>query len=360
MKDITYIFTGGRNLKLKSNEIMASDFFYGFIEFQQKIDNANFFELGEENTKLIDKLIIKITKLPIYFFKALRTRNYKDIIKTKNIIFVNESSLFSFFPIFFLLRKNFRGKLHFIPMGLVDTFITGNFITRRIIKFCLSYIDNILFIGKGELENYHKHIGINSNNCQYIPFSIDVDFWKDKETKIRNIKNLLFIGNDRNRDYQLINELSESIQKYNLTVITTNEMYISKEKENIKHIKGSWRSGILTDVQILDEYKKADLVIIPLSETTQPSGQSVALQSMSSGTPVLITRTKGFWDEINFINKKNIFFVENNNPDTWIKFIDNIASDLPLLKNVSEDGKNVVNEIHNIKKFTEKLDIFLA
>ena len=86
-------------------------------------------------------------------------------------------------------------------------------------------------------------------------------------------------------------------------------MYISKEKENIKHIKGSWRSGILTDVQILDEYKKADLVIIPLSETTQPSGQSVALQSMSSGTPVLITRTKGFWDEINFINKKIYFLL---------------------------------------------------
>jgi hypothetical protein len=44
----------------------------------------------------------------------------------------------------------------------------------------------------------------------------------------------------------------------------------------------------------------------------------------------------------------------------WIKFIDSIASDLPLLKSVSEDGKNVINEIHNIKKFTEKLDIFLA
>ena len=60
MKDITYIFTGGRNLKLESNEIMASDFFYGFIEFQQKLDNVNFFELGEENTKLIDKLIINL------------------------------------------------------------------------------------------------------------------------------------------------------------------------------------------------------------------------------------------------------------------------------------------------------------
>ena len=360
MKDITYIFTGGRNLKLESNEIMPSDFFYGFIEFQQKLDNVNFFELGEENTKLIDKLIIKITKLPMYFFKALKTSNYKDIFKTKNIIFVNESSLFSFFPIFFLLRKNFRGKLHFIPMGLVDTFITGNFITRRTIKFCLSYIDSILFIGKGELENYHKHIGINSNNCRYIPFSIDVNFWKDEETKIRKIKNLLFIGNDRNRDYQFINELSETIQKYNLTIITTNEMYISKEKENIKHIKGSWRSGLLTDLEILEEYKNADLVIIPLLETTQPSGQSVALQSMSTGTPVMITKTKGFWDEINFIDKKNIFFIENNNPETWLNSIDNIASDLSLLQNVSENGKNVINEVHNLKKFTEKLDTFLA
>ena len=61
-----------------------------------------------------------------------------------------------------------------------------------------------------------------------------------------------------------------------------------------------------------------------------------------------------------FESETSQIFIENNNPDMWIKFIDSIASDLPLLKSVSEDGKNVINEIHNIKKFTEKLDIFLA
>ena len=35
---------------------------------------------------------------------------------------------------------------------------------------------------------------------------------------------------------------------------------------------------------------------MPLVETLQPSGQSVALQSMSMGLPVLITKTEGFWD----------------------------------------------------------------
>ena len=39
------------------------------------------------------------------------------------------------------------------------------------------------------------------------------------------------------------------------------------------------------------------MTIIPLKNSIQPSGQSVALQSMACGTPVVITETFGFWDK---------------------------------------------------------------
>ena len=57
-------------------------------------------------------------------------------------------------------------------------------------------------------------------------------------------------------------------------------------------------------------YHDADLTIIPLIDTLQPSGQSVALQSIVCGTPVLITKTSGFWDPTKFKNKINIMFFE--------------------------------------------------
>ena len=49
-----------------------------------------------------------------------------------------------------------------------------------------------------------------------------------------------------------------------------------------------------------------------MKESLQPSGQSVALQSIACGTPVLITKTGGFWDNKNFKDKDNIFFAMKN------------------------------------------------
>ena len=52
-------------------------------------------------------------------------------------------------------------------------------------------------------------------------------------------------------------------------------------------------------------YEQSNLSIIPLKNSLQPSGQSVALQSMSMEVPVLMTKTDGFWDHSVFDNNKN-------------------------------------------------------
>ena len=40
---------------------------------------------------------------------------------------------------------------------------------------------------------------------------------------------------------------------------------------------------------------------------------------MSTGTPVMITKTEGFWDPNLFIDSKNIFFVYENTLEAWQK-----------------------------------------
>ena len=67
--DITYIYSGGRKEKL--NNLEATDFFYGYLELKNKSLNINFIELSNKKTGFFDKAIIKLTKLPIYFFKSL-------------------------------------------------------------------------------------------------------------------------------------------------------------------------------------------------------------------------------------------------------------------------------------------------
>ena len=59
---------------------------------------------------------------------------------------------------------------------------------------------------------------------------------------------------------------------------------------------GSWGNSQISDSQIKNLYSQSKLVILPLYNSMQPSGQSVSLQAMSMNVPVLISKTEGFWD----------------------------------------------------------------
>ena len=70
-------------------------------------------------------------------------------------------------------------------------------------------------------------------------------------------------------------------------------------------MRGDLRDNILTDNQILKLYHNADLAN-SLKTSTQPSGQSVAIQSMF-WYPSSDDKNKGFWDIEKYIDSKNIF-----------------------------------------------------
>ena len=101
------------------------------------------------------------------------------------------------------------------------------------------------------------------------------------------------------------------------------------------------------------------MCIIPLVESSQPSGQSVALQSMSLGIPVMISRTSGFWDDKEFFQEKNIIFVEENTPENWVNKIKLILNNDKLLNQISTNSRNLINEKYNLEIFYNNLLLYL-
>ena len=97
------------------------------------------------------------------------------------------------------------------------------------------------------------------------------------------------------------------------------------------------------------------MTIVPLKETLQPSGQSVALQSMSTETPVIITKTRGFWKEDDFEHLKNIYFVKNNNLNEWGDAINFIFENKELVNNITKNGRKLVSSKYSSKSFNNKL-----
>ena len=109
-------------------------------------------------------------------------------------------------------------------------------------------------------------------------------------------------------------------------------------------------------MKLLEIYSKAKLIILPLLNTFQPSGQSVSLQAMSVGIPVMISLTDGFWDIDKFSNNKNIIFIESNSVDSWVNKIDNAYKDNESLQIISKNAKDLVNSEYSLQKLNNFLE----
>ena len=128
---------------------------------------------------------------------------------------------------------------------------------------------------------------------------------------------------------------------YNFKIIT--EKLLDIKYDNVDLISGNWNKQILSDSEIKKFYIESFLTLIPLKNSFQPSGQSVALQSMSVGTPVL------------FKSNEHIFFCEENDIEIWESKINKIYDSPDDYINVIKKGRGLVTNDLSLDKMYQKL-----
>jgi phosphomevalonate kinase len=73
------------------------------------------------------------------------------------------------------------------------------------------------------------------------------------------------------------------------------------------------------------------------------------MQSMSVGTPVIISKTIGFWDNFNFKDNENIYFVSKNELNDWVIKVKNVLFDTESLEGAKKNSKELI-----LYKFQQK------
>ena len=362
-KTITYVFLQGRKQRLESGNLISKEFFYSYFYAKENFDNVNILEMEnfEKNIKQsllrkIDSIINKLTKLPIYTYAIFKKKNLDVFNNSDFIIMANDRVAFSCFPLI-ILSKRKNKNISFFVMGLFNKdprFKIQIILRNLLIKSMFNKVNKIFFLGKKEYNHAVENFNKFEEKFVFLPFSIDTNFWKaEKNNSFENKKDILFIGNDGNRDYEFVVELAGRMHEYNFHFITEKIEQNEKLSKNINLIKGSWGLEQLSDQQIREYYDKSKITIIPIKETNQPSGQSVALQSMSMRTPVIMTKVKGFWDEENFQDKKHLSFIKENKLDEWENLIKDIYNNKEKYEYLAENGKKLIHSMYNIDKFDE-------
>ncbi len=368
-QNITYVFEIGRKDRL-ADQNSSKEFYYGYHHFSKEFKSVNLIELQNINFKnnkfiyFFDKLLRKLTNLPFHFSRVNNKKIYKDFKNTDVIIFSTERSAMSSMLVVKKLKKKKNIKTLVIVMGLfvkpVNNFIS-KFLQKVSINFFLNIYENIVFLSRTEFEIAKAKYPKFNNKLFYLPFSVDTDFWKvDKGINFTKKDKIIFIGNDGRRNFNKVIEIAKKLPQYNFLFVTEKIDEEKIQSSNVTLIKGHWNLNLLSDNEIKKMYSQSRISIIPLINSLQPSGQSVAQQSMAMGVPVIISKTEGFWDYQKYQNNENIIFQDNEDVDSWIKTIEDLYDNQDKISYISANGLDLIRETNNLDNFYINLKKILA
>lgn len=297
-----------KNLQKAYENKCAKDFFYGII------DNKNIdFNRDCIDTRNFSKnnFIFKIRKFKEIFLRSGFSK-FKFELLSKQIEHNSRIICFTDWDsINFGFYKNFRKDLFIIGgfHGLYNFYKRtpkNIFLKKEVIfKKALKNLDHIFFFGKEDMLKSSSFFNIDKSKTSIFNFGIDTNFWHKEKVKKEEF-DIFSIGSDKHRDYSLLKGLNVD---YKFLVVTKLDVKFEPEK-NFKLIKASKDKPIFSDIELRGIYNQSKIVVVPLKETYQPSGQTAVLQAMACGKVVILTKTLGTWDTQYFEHNKNIIFIK--------------------------------------------------
>ena len=332
MLKITYAYGHGREKKINKSSDYSSDFLYGYDHLKELDYDVDYIVPNNKNNSLlifIEKVLRKCTKLPIYMSDYISWNNIKKIFGSEVLILTNDPIALSLLPILIFYKLFKRGEIIVVIMGLFSKPKPNkliNLFQSFFIRTLLLVSSKFIFLGKNEKLNAENLYLNKKNKLSYLPFCVDTNFWYQE--KVEKVYDFIFVGNDGNRDYKFLIEMVEHLQNYKFLVISNNYQLTEYFENNIflngDFYKGSMSESKITDAELRTFYNQEKVSLVPLNNTVQPSGQSVSLQSLSVGIPVIISDTDGNWFNGEKISSDFIYTAKQNTIESWNHLFENI------------------------------------
>ncbi len=210
-----------------------------------------------------------------------------------------------------------------------------------------------VYFGEGEFIQSQKVFSsrkINNTVCQY---GVDLNFW-GYGNKGKKKDYVLCVGNDGRRDFNCLLKAAHMISAE--IILLTKRKITGSLSNNVKLLKSDWGSQSINDHELKILYQEARCVVIPLIDSVQPSGQSVALQAMACGTPVVITETPGFWDRRLLRDGKELLFVKIGDPLDLARKVNRLLEDRCFAKNIASQALSCLNSNFSIEHFSQCIE----
>ena len=182
------------------------------------------------------------------------------------------------------------------------------------------------------------------------PFGVDTAFWSPANRAARGI---LAIGNDGHRDWEALMRAAPSIEA-DIRVLTRHPRP-AELPANVRWEPADWHRRLLSDDDVREAFRAAAVVVVPVKDVPQPSGQSVTLQASACGRPVVLTRTRGLWDPDGLRDGENVLLVPPGDPDALAAAVGRALSEPGLAAAIGRSARASVESGASVERYADRL-----
>jgi glycosyltransferase involved in cell wall biosynthesis len=220
-------------------------------------------------------------------------------------------------------------------------------LARRIIGTLARQAHNVV-ISPVEADIGRRRFSLDPEHLSFHTFGVDVQFW----TPGTSVGEFVLCVGDSFRDYPTLLRAAKEIDAP--VLIVSGQKLEEPIPRNVTVQKGSWRKECLSDEELRDLYRRAICVVIPLEDYPMPVGQSVCLQALACGKAVVMTRTRGWWDD-NLQDEINLLMVAPQDGSGLAAQVNRLRLDSALASRLGRNGRETVCAHFRINDFATHL-----
>lgn len=212
--------------------------------------------------------------------------------------------------------------------------------------------ERVFFVGRPEMELFQRHFPAHADKCLFTPFPVDTDFWCPAASPGAG-EDLLFVGNDAHRDVELLLATARAMPARRFRCVT--KLLEGRPlPPNVEVLGSDWYGQAISDTEMRELYRGCGLLVLPIGDTHQPSGQSVAQQAMACGRPVALSRFPGLWlDELE--DGEQLRLVDRPEPEAWRDAIAQTLGDPEAAAAMGRRGRDFVAAHLRTERFARML-----
>ncbi len=208
-------------------------------------------------------------------------------------------------------------------------------------------IDKIICYGWREKEKLQEYLNIPPRKLYFIPFGVDVEYFKPNSTKVENFA--LSIGADTQRDYKTLFEAVTDLEM-NLTLITF--------QRNIEGLSIPKNVKVYYEVPfryIKEFYSKSRFVIFPIKENSYSGATTCLLQAMAMRKVVIVSKTQAIQNGYNLLNGENCILVTPGNAKEIQEAILYLLNNPKEMVRIGSNARRTVEKWHTWHRYVGNL-----